>query len=246
MRSVRTALRVLEAVAEFQPIGLSELSRKLELPKTTVQRGLASLAEDGWLEQDPTDASRWMVGTKAFVVGSTVGDRGGLRARALPYMNGLAADVGETIHLAIPDGGWAVLVERIDSTHPVRAFAPLGSRSPLHASSNGKVILAHIPDSELDEYLAGGLHAVTTKTIIDPAALREELVAIRSRGYAVADEELQDGVVSVAAPIRPRGGPAIASLSISGPTSRMAAALLAEYGGKVSAVAEAIAAGLVR
>lgn len=244
MRSVRTALLVLEAVSELQPIGLSELSRAMGLPKTTVQRGLASLGDSGWLEQDATDTSRWVVSSKAFIVGCTVGNRIGLRAQALPHMNALAAEIGETVHLAIPDGNSVVLIERIDSPHPVRAVAPLGARSPLHASSNGKAVLAFVPQEQANEYLARNLEALTSKTITNAERLKKELDAVRNRGYAVADEELQDGVVSVAAAVRPGGGQPVGSLSISGPKSRMPRSVHSGYGAKVLSAADAIAAAL--
>jgi IclR family acetate operon transcriptional repressor len=241
MRSVKTALQVLEAVSRLQPVGLSELARAMGLPKTTVFRSLATLAEAGWLE---TDGTQWLVSARAFVVGSTVGDRGGLRSCALPVMNALAAEVRETIHLMIPDGREVVLIERIDSPHMVRAVAPLGARAPLHASSNGKSVLAYLPEGEAAEYLRSDIAAVTAHTTTDPGLLRAELDTIRARGYAVSVEELQDGVVAVAAAIRPGGGLPIGSLSISGPKVRMPAEIHAEYGEKVRQAAEKIAAKL--
>ncbi|MCW8384643.1 IclR family transcriptional regulator [Streptomyces justiciae] len=244
MRSVFTALRVLEAVSQLQPVGLSELSRRLGLPKTTVQRGLVALADAGWLENDQMDSARWIVSTKAFVVGSTVGNRSSLRDRALPHMNGLGADVRETIHLMIPDGDQVVLIERLDSPHPVRAIAPLGARAALHASSNGKAILAHLPEDETTRYMERGLAAVTEHTITEPAELLEELALIRKRGYAVANEELQDGVVSVAAPILVGGSRPVGSLSISAPKSRMPKSVWADYGKKVRHTADSIAGAL--
>lgn len=244
MRSVRTALQVLEAVSQLQPIGLSELSRKLGLPKTTVHRGLTSLAEAGWLEADPADPARWILSARAFIVGSTVGNRAGLRAQALPVMNTLAAAVGETIHLMIPDGDQVVLIERLDSTHAIRAFAPLGARAPLHASANGKAILADLPQEEIDRYLSAELTALTAHTITEPDALDAELRLIRKRGYAISHEELQDGVVAIAASIRPGNDRPVGSLSISAPKSRMPKAIHAEYGHKVRVAAESIAAAL--
>lgn len=244
MRSVLTALRVLEEVSQLQPVGLSELTRRLGLPKTTVQRGLVALADAGWLENDQLDNTRWIVGTKAFVVGSTVGNRTSLRDRALPYMNELGAAVHETIHLMIPDGDQVVLIERLDSPHPVRAIAPLGARAELHASSNGKAILAYLPEDETARYVEHGLAAVTRRTITQPAKLYEELALIRKRGYAVANEEVQDGVVSVAATILATDARPVGSLSISAPKSRMPKSLWSEYGGKVRQAAENIAGAL--
>lgn len=244
MRSVLTALRVLEAVSQLQPVGLSELTRRLGLPKTTVQRGLVALADAGWLENDQVDPTRWIVSTKAFVVGSTVGNRSSLRDRALPHMNELGADVRETIHLMIPDGDQVVLIERLDSPHPVRAIAPLGARAALHASSNGKAILAHLPEDEMARYMERGLTAATQQTITQPTKLYEELALIKKRGYAVANEELQEGVVSVAAPILTFGSRPVGSLSISGPKSRMPKSVWSDYGKKVRQTADSIAGTL--
>jgi IclR family acetate operon transcriptional repressor len=242
MRSVTTALQVLEAVAVDQPVGLSALARTLRLPKATVQRSLATLAEAGWIEPYE-DTGRWQVGVRAFVVGSVVSSRGGLRSAALPVMKALSAEVGETVHLVVPSGRDAVLVERIDSPRPLRAVVSLGTRGALHATSNGKAILASLPSEEVEAYLAEGLAATTKRTIVDPAVLRAELARITELGYAVCHEEIEEGVVSVGAAIR-QGGHTVASLSISGPASRMPDELLDDYGKKVHRAAESIADAL--
>ncbi|MCW8378728.1 IclR family transcriptional regulator [Streptomyces justiciae] len=243
MRSVTTALRVLETVAVHQPIGLSALTRLLGLPKTTVQRSLAAFAESGWIEQEAV-TGRWQVGVRAFVVGSAVTSRGGLRPTALPTMRDLCAEVGETVHLMVPADRTVVLIERIDSPRPVRAVLPLGARGPLHATSNGKAVLAALPPGELDAYIEAGLDAVTSHTLTDPDRLRAEIDRTRTAGYAICREEAEEGVVSVAAAIRQSHGRPIASLSISGPKSRMTSELLTSYGEKVHLAAEAIAVGL--
>jgi IclR family acetate operon transcriptional repressor len=244
MRSVKIAFQVLEAVSRMQPVGLSELSRSLGLPKTTVHRSLVTLAEAGWLEADTAVPGRWLVSTRAFVVGSTVAERAGLRTRALPVMNALNAEIGETIHLMIPNGPEVVLIERIDSTRPVRVFTALGVRAPLHASSNGKAVLAHLPAEEIETYLRSNIEAVTAHTTTDPERLRAELDLIRRRGYAVNVEELEDGIVSVAASVRPGGGRPIGSLSISAPKVRMPSAVHDEYGARVRRAAAEIAASM--
>lgn len=243
MRSVTTALRVLEAVAVNQPIGLSALTRLLGLPKSTVQRSLAAFAETGWIEQEAV-TGRWQVGVRAFVVGSAVSARGGLRPAALPTMRDLCAEVGETVHLMVPTDREGVLIERIDSPRPIRAVLPLGARGPLHATSNGKAVLAALAPSELEAYIEAGLNAVTPHTITDPDRLRAEIDRTRTAGYAVCQEEAEEGVVSVATAIRHGHGRPIASLSISGPKSRMTPELLTSYGEKVRLAAEAIGLAL--
>ena len=244
VRSVRTTFTILEAVADHQPIGLSELARRLELPKSTVQRSLATLADLGWIRADGRDLTRWTIGDKVRTLSDRVDDLSRLREAALPVLARLNEETSETIHLAVPEGDMARLVERQDSKHALRLVKPIGTRSPLHAGSAGKVILAYLPQREVDNYLAGELVALTTHTITDPKELFVELQAIRDRGYAVGDQELDYGAVSVAAAVRPDGGRPVAAVSISGPSSRITADLFATYGDLLKPAAAEIAANL--
>lgn len=207
-QSVKTALKVLEAVAEAQPVGLSELARTLEVNKSTVQRCLVTLAEAGWIRAEGEDRPRWVMTTKAFTVGSQVEQVTSIRELALPALGALQEHAGETVHLMVPegDGRTMVLVERLDSAHPVRVFRRLGSRITLHASANGLAYLARCDAAFLDAYLAGGLASRTTHTITDPDALRAELTRVRERGYSVNEEGMEDGVVAVGAAILSRRG----------------------------------------
>ncbi|MFF0157294.1 IclR family transcriptional regulator [Streptomyces sp. NPDC005263] len=114
----------------------------------------------------------------------------------------------------------------------------------MHATSNGKAVLAALPQAEVGAYIDGGLDAVTPHTITDPGRLRSELRGIAEAGFAICREEAEEGVVSVGAAIRPRHGRPIALLSISGPKSRMSPDILTPYGEKVRLAAEAIAIAL--
>ncbi|MEU4227767.1 IclR family transcriptional regulator [Nonomuraea sp. NPDC026600] len=228
MQSVLNALRVLEQVSAHQPAGLSDLTRRLGLPKSTVQRCLLTLAEAGWIRADA--AGRWELTSHAFSVGARAVDAGNLRTLAMPALNDLQATTGETIHLMVPDGDRMVLIERIDSHHQLRTVYALGSRSPMHASANGKAYLATLPDDQLARYLAQDLVAATRHSLTDSAGLRHDLRVVRERGYAVADEELAVGIIAVAAPIGPPGQVAMATLSISAPKVRLTDDLAEPYG----------------
>lgn len=241
MRSVRTTFRVLDAVADNQPIGLSELARRLELPKSTVQRSLATLADLEWIRADGGEMTRWMLGQRVRRLSERVDDLGRLRDAALPALAQLNVDTRETIHLTVVESGTMRLVERMESLHELRFVKPIGSRSPLHAASSGKSVLAYLPEIEVAAYLNGGLTQVTPNTITDPQKLRIELEKIREQGFAVADQELAEGIVSVAACIRPGGGRPTAALSISGPSFRMSEDLRSGYGRKVAAAATEVA-----
>lgn len=240
MRSVKTTFQVLEAVASRQPVGLSELARSLELPKTTVQRSLSTLSELGWIVSSDTDRARWELSDRIHALGEQVGVDARLRQAALPALRTLHAETLETIHLTVTDGTAMRLIERVDSVHPLRLVQPIGSRSPLHASSNGKAVLANLPHQEIEAHLEAELPPLARNTITDRARLRAELKTIRQRGFAVADQELIDGITSIAACIRSRGGRPVAAMSISGPSTRVVAALHEDYGTRVAKAASAV------
>jgi IclR family acetate operon transcriptional repressor len=246
MRSVRTTFHILDAVADNQPIGLSELARHLDLPKSTVQRSLATLADLGWIRPEGRDLTRWTLGEKVRILSEKVDDVGALREAALPILGQLNTDTLETIHLVVLESRTVRLIERLDSKHPLRLVQPIGTRSPLHATSTGKAVLAHLPEAEIEAYIAAGLAPVTASTITDPEALRAELKGIRERGYAIADEELTEGTMSVAACIRPAvGARPLGALSISGPAVRLREHRHT-YGHKVTQAAAQVEANLPR
>lgn len=220
MKVVVTALRVLEEITAGPPMGVSELSRRLELPKSTVQRALETLTAEGWIQQEPNGSRHWMQTPKLLVLASRGGGTA-LRETALPVMHQLLSRVNENIHLTIRHDDNIVVVERLESTHLVRVFDPLGITIPLHASASGKAILAHATEAGIDEYINRNLKAYTADTLTDPDSIREELRDIRSRGYAYNRGEWRSEIKGIGAPIRDRHGPPYAGLSVSIPHHRL-------------------------
>ncbi|WP_433443943.1 IclR family transcriptional regulator [Nonomuraea sp. CA-141351] len=235
MQNVLNALRVLEEVAIRQPAGVGELARVLGLPKSTVQRSLRTLHDAGWIRPAAGEVTRWQVTIKALQVGRRA--ELGLRDAAMPVMEELRQRTGETIHLMVPEGDAVVLIERLETDKPLRIVLPLGIRLPLHASANGKAVLAHRP-SPPDE-----LPAYTDTTIIDREALSAELEAVRARGYADNRGEWRSDIAAVASAVLGPDGP-IASLSISTPASRMPEDLRVEYGKLVTLAARTLTESL--
>ena len=234
--SVVSAFAVLEGVARLQPIGLSELAREVGLPKSTVQRCLLTLQEVGWTESSTTTPTRWSMTLRALSVCGSAGTRESLRDLALPAMNELQLATTETIHLAAPDGDELVLLERLDTSHRLRAFLPLGERIPLHASATGLAFLSAWDDPRVDAYLARPLEPRTPDSLVDPAAVRAEVERVRERGYSVNVGGLSTGISSLGAPLVGRDGP-VGAISISGPSSRIEATRFAELGEQVTAAA---------
>lgn len=242
-RSVVTAIQVLEAVAEGQPIGLSELSRSLNVPKATVYRSLVTLEELRWLSQAD---GLWGLTIHAYAIASR-GSRGTrIRDASIGPLNALQLATGETVHLAVPDGREMIVIERLDTAHALRAFLALGSQLPMHASSTGQAYLAAADDTAFEEYIAGTLEARTPATIVDPDALRRMRAETRARGYAINDQGLSAGITSLGAAVTDVGGHVAASISVSGPSSRMASDHFGEYGRRVHDTALDISAALQR
>jgi DNA-binding IclR family transcriptional regulator len=244
MRSVRMALRVLECVADHQPAGVGELSRTLGLPKSSVQRALRTLGAAGWLRPAPGEVTRWVLTSRARRVGRLAAEENSIREAALGAMEQLRAETGETVHLMVPDGPRAVLIERLETSNPVRIVLALGSSAPLHGSSNGKAILARLPAGEAEAILGGELPRYTGNTIVDREQLTAELAEIRRCGYATNNGEWRADIAAVAAAIVGPDGRPVASLSVSTPISRMPPDLSSRYGALVSAAARQVSAAL--
>ncbi|KOG34448.1 IclR family transcriptional regulator, partial [Streptomyces resistomycificus] len=133
MKSVTRSLRVLEAVAQHQPVTVGELTKLFGLPKSTVQRTLVTLAEAGWLRANREDTTRWEIGARVLAVRPAALQGSSLFAAAREPMIRLRDRVNETIHLSVPDALHSmVVVDRVDCDHPVRTFHTIGDTSPLH------------------------------------------------------------------------------------------------------------------
>jgi IclR family acetate operon transcriptional repressor len=244
MRAVSMALRVMEGVARYQPIGASELARRLALSKTTVHRSLMSLVSTGWIERAHKESSTWTLSMHALVVGGhAVESLGGLRSIAIPVMEELRRATEETIHLLVRYRDTVVLIERLDGIKPVRVFNPLGGRARLHRTSSGKAILAHLPVDEIAAYLK---HAPVGESAgkLDIKALTTELAQVKKRGFAVNRGENQTGVSAVGAAIVDNEGFPLAAITISMPSERMPVERVAARGALVKDAARRISLGL--
>ncbi len=239
MKSVRNALRIAEAVAEHQPIGVGELARSLALPKTSVQRALTTLGEAGWLRQEADGSGRWRVSARVLAFGRGSA-RQILRDVSLATMRELRSETDETILLFVREGDEVVAIEGLEGTKPVRAHTSLGTTAPLHASASGKAILAELPDDELEAYIGNGLAQHTEHTITDPRALRSELERIRKRGYATHRGEWLHDVAAVGAVIRGSDGRAESAIVIAAPAERVPRSRERELGDRVAAAAHRI------
>ncbi|MEU6641525.1 IclR family transcriptional regulator [Saccharomonospora sp. NPDC046836] len=244
MRTVLSAFRVLEEVAYAQPVGVGELARRLSLPKSTVQRSLRTLWTAGWICPDGAETTRWVLTTRALHIGQRAIADISVRDAAAAIMHELRRETGETAHLMVRQGDRAVLIERVETDHPIRAVIALGSAVPLHGSSNGKAMLAWLPAEQVQDILGERLERYTGNTIVDWAEFFAELELVRTRGYASNVGEWRTDITAVASPIFDHEGQPVASISVSAPASRMPEELRGSYGKLVIEAAQRISATL--
>lgn len=258
MRVVLSAMRVLEVVADLQPVGVSAIARATGIPKTSVQRCLVTLREAGWLTLAPADPRRWALTGRALAVGLRGAGGTGLREAALATMLQVREETRETIHLsgfgpehaamqpapASVDDRALVVIDRLDSTEPVRTWVRLGTLVPLHASCSGRAVLSKLPDAEVDDLLAGPLERYSDRTLVDRGELAAELAAVRERGFATADQSWRQGVGAVGAALVGPAGRPVGALAVSVPIQRFDAGRARALGPVVVAAADRINAEL--
>jgi DNA-binding IclR family transcriptional regulator len=220
VRAVSRAVQALELVAEAGELGVTDLGRRLGVHKATASRLAATLAEGGLLDRDPlTDRYRLGVGLIRLVGAAMAGFD--LVRTARPVLEELAERTRETVNVGVLSGDEVLYVDQVSGPRLLVSANWVGRRTPLHCSASGKVFLAHLPEPAREQSLALPLPALTPQTVTDPTCLRRQLEEIRVRGYATIQEEIEEGLNAVAAPVRQAGGEVVAALSVSGPAFRV-------------------------
>ena len=216
------ALGILELLYRDGPeLRLIELSEQLRLHKSTVHRLLGVLEQHRFVEKSSNNG-KYRLGLKLFELGSKAIAHLDLRERAQRYLQRLAFEIGETAHLCILDDGEVLYLEKVETPRTVRVPSIVGRRYPAHCGAAGKSLLAFLAEDELEELIKRrGLKAYTRNTLTTPAQLRDGLRLVRERGYAIDNEEFEEGLECIGAPVRDYSGKVVASMSIAGPTSRV-------------------------
>jgi DNA-binding IclR family transcriptional regulator len=198
--AVARATELLEYLsASHLPLGVSELSRDLNINKNMVFRLLHTLQEQGWIVQE--EGPKYRVSLRPFCRLSRTVQRMGLREAAAVPLRKLWEDTGEACYLAILDDDRCLFVDHLDSNHEIRAQGRVGGRYQLHSCAPGKVLLAYASSGLMDTVLSGPLQQNTTATITDGDELRRELARVVEQGYALDLEEYSRGMMCLAAPV---------------------------------------------
>jgi IclR family pca regulon transcriptional regulator len=214
VRSLERGLSVLKAFdAQHPRRTLSEVARATNLSPAAARRFLLTLVDLGYVANDG----------RAFSVLPSVLSLGYAQLSNLspadiaqPYLDEIADELQVASSLTVLDGDDAVFVARASATQRMTLAVNVGSRLPAYATAAGRVLLSGLPDDELDAYLKRAvLRPLTSSTIVDPAALREELLKVRAQGWSLVDQELEEGVLAVAVPVRWRGGRLVGAINAS-------------------------------
>ncbi|AEC01287.1 IclR family transcriptional regulator [Parasphaerochaeta coccoides] len=242
MSAVSRTITVLETLARHSSVNLENLAKETQLPKATLLRFLSTLTSLGYVHKDSTD--RYSLTLRMFSVGSHVLSHIDLLDVARPFASELCERFGETVHMGILTEDEAVYILKKESSYTVRMYSRVGKTIPLYCTAIGKILLAGMDATHVSDYLARtALKPFTPKTLRTPGQIFQELDLISARGWAMDDEEHEEGVVCIGAGIHDYTGRTVAAMSVSWPLFRFveintadAAAIITDTCGRISRI----------
>lgn len=215
-------LQVLEELARLGvPATPTEVNKTLRFPKQTLHRTFSQLADEGYIELE-FDGRSYSMGPKLRDLAIGVISSTHLRSARLVIMTSLSKKVGETCNIAIPQKNGMVYLDRVETSWPIRVHMPVGTSVPFHCTASGKLYLASLEPKMLNGVLRShDYEAMTERTKVSEATLREEIDVIAKQGYAEDQEEFIDGMNAIAVPVEDKSGRFLCCLSIHAPSQRM-------------------------
>jgi DNA-binding IclR family transcriptional regulator len=223
VQALDRAFAVLDLLSESDtPLGLAQVSSSLQLHKSTAHRFLMVLERHRMVER--TSTGKFRLGLRLFDFGNRAIEQYDLRDRAQPHLRRLVNETEETAHLCILEQARIIYIDKIEPARSVRMITRIGASNSVHCTSVGKAIMAFLPEDRVADILhRTRFERFTHRTVTTPEALRVEIEKTRRRGYAVDDEELEDGLRCIAVPVLDAQHQPIAAVSVSGPSFRVTA-----------------------
>jgi DNA-binding IclR family transcriptional regulator len=223
VQALDRAFAVLDLLGESEvPLGLAQVASSLQLHKSTAHRFLMVLERHRMVER--TTTGKFRLGLRLFDFGNRAIEQYDLRERAQPHLRRLVAETEETAHLCILEQSRVIYIDKIEPARSVRMITRVGSSNPVHCTSVGKAMLAFLPEDRINEIIRKTrFEKFTHRTIATAEALRTEIEKTRRRGYAVDDEELEEGLRCIAVPLLDAQRQPVAAISVSGPSFRVTA-----------------------
>ena len=219
VQSVERAVAILDILAHAGEVGVTEIAKAIGVHKSTAFRLVSTLEQGGLVEQS-VDRGKYRLGVGILRLAGATTARLDVVREARAVCRRLAADTGETVNIAVLSDRSALYLDQVASASALQPHNWVGQHIPLHATSNGKVLLSGLTEDELWRTVQS-LPAYTDRTITTKKSLRREVDEVRAQGYALAVDEFEVGLTAFAAPVRNAHGDVIASISVSGPTFRL-------------------------
>lgn len=218
VRAVQRALKILDCFSDQEPyLGVSEISQKLQIHKSTIHALLITMEDEGFVAKSEAK-NKYFLTYKLFRLGNVVSEHISIKSIAIPYMMTLCKQTNESVALNVRDDGKRLVLAVVENPQPVRLFVRAGQQLGLHSSAAGKVLLAAMSPEQIESVIEHeGLARVTPNTITDKQVLLEELALVRERGYALCNGEGYWEAGSVGAPVFDYTNSVVASLTIYGP-----------------------------
>jgi len=217
VQAIDRAFAVLSALA-VAPAGVTDLSARTELPKSTVARLLATL--EGLHAVERAEGGRYRIGLGLLHLAGAVDASAALASSVIPHLTGLANTVGEAAGFSVPTGYSVHYLAQIESPNAIQVRDYTGLMVPMHVGPSGLCMMSQWPKEDVDRYLRRPLEAYTETTVVDPSKIRKRLQAIRAEGHCWVYEEFAEGLNSVAAPVLDEGGRVVGALHVHGPSYR--------------------------
>lgn len=223
VQALDRAFAVLDLLGESEtPLGLAQVAASLQLHKSTAHRFLMVLERHHMVER--TSGGKFRLGLRLFDYGNRAIEQYDLRERAQPHLRRLVSETEETAHLCILEQARVIYIDKIEPARSVRMITRIGASNSVHCTSVGKAMLAFLPEEKIAEVIRRTrFERHTTRTITNADALRAEIEKTRRRGYAVDDEELEEGLRCIAVPLLDAQRYPVAAISVSGPSFRVTA-----------------------
>jgi len=244
VQSIERAAAILRSFSEAEPeLGVTELSQRLGLHKSTVSRMIATLQREGLVGQNP-ETGKYRLGVGLVSLAGVALGRINVRGAAQPYLDDLVQETQETVTVDILAGTLCLIVEQKESPQPVRYVSWIGRRFPLHCTASGKVFLAALPEDEQAALLAFPLQKYTAHTITSYDVFQATLKEVATNGYATTLEEYELGFCAVSVPLFDHAGNVVGAIAVSGPSFRLSKTRFIQFVPCLQQTAAAISAEL--
>ena len=241
MQSVDRIVTILSLLSNAgKGMGITELYASCDLPKSTLHRALNSLMKHGFVLQDP-ESKKYRLGPAVLRLGASFLMQNDLRRYARSYLEELGSELNETVYLTVLQDESAICVDTFGASRNLNYFVHIGREMPFNTTAAAKVILAYQPEELIKKIIySRKLAKLTEKSIVDPDFLFKHLMDIRQQGYGVCEEEMEEGVTAIAAPVWNMSGQVMASVAVIGPSVRLQGEAQKHIIEKIKRVAEKI------